>query len=90
MEEKSINTAVADLMALRRLSAFLTATGQARYSIRQLTRPMLEQRIAWLYEQTQLGSSATIRDSVSALAVFLRTLQDHEDWAPDLPRNAVI
>jgi integrase len=72
------------------VSAFLTATGQARYSIRQLTRPVLEQHIAWLHEQPQLSSSATIRDSVSALAVFLRTLQDHEDWAPDLPRNAVI
>ncbi|MBM0229502.1 MULTISPECIES: tyrosine-type recombinase/integrase [Micromonospora] len=24
------------------------------------------------------------------MAVFLRALQDHEDWAPELPRNAVI
>ena len=90
VEEKSINTVSADLLALRRLSAFLTATGQARYSIRQLTRPVLEQHIAWLHQQPQLGGSATIRDSISALAVFLRALQDHEDWAPDLPRNAVI
>ncbi|MBM0230484.1 tyrosine-type recombinase/integrase [Micromonospora sp. STR1_7] len=90
VEEKSINTVSADLLALRRLSAFLTATGQAHYSIRQLTRPVLEQHIAWLHQQPQLGSSATIRDSISALAVFLRALQDHEDWAPDLPRNAVI
>lgn len=90
VEEKSINTVSADLLALRRLSAFLTETGRARYSIRQLTRPVLEAHIAWLHQQPELGSSATIRDSISALAVFLRALQDHEDWAPELPRNAVI
>ncbi len=89
VEEKSINTVAADLLALRRLSTFLTATGQAQYSIRQLTRPVLEQHIAWLHEQGTLASS-TIRDSISAIAVFLRALRDHEDWAPDLPRTAVI
>jgi integrase len=89
VEEKSVNTVLSDLMALRRLSAFLTATGQAQHSIRQLTRPVLEQHVASLHECDELASS-TIRDHISAIAVFLRALQDHEDWAPDLPRNAVI
>lgn len=89
VEEKSINTAVADVLALRRLSSFLTETGQAQYSIRQLTRPVLEQHVAWL-RQDPSWQAATVRDSISAIAVFLRTLRDHEDWAPDLPRTAVI
>jgi len=89
VEEKSVNTVLADLLALRRLSTFLTSTGQAQYSIRQLTRPVLERHIASLHESGDLAAS-TIRDHISAVAVFLRGLQDHEDWAPDLPRNAVI
>jgi integrase len=89
VEEKSINTVIADQMALRRLSTFLTETGQAQHSIRQLTRPLIEQYVASLHEQGELAAS-TIRDNISAIAVFLRALQDHEDWAPDLPRNAVI
>ena len=88
VEQKAIGTVTSDTIAVRRLATFLTATGQAQYSIRQLTRPVLEQHIAWLHG-LQLNS-ATVRDSISAVAVFLRTLQDHEDWAPDLPRNAVI
>ncbi|MEU8180853.1 hypothetical protein AB0B85_19695 [Micromonospora sp. NPDC049044] len=87
VEEKSINTVSADLLALRRLSAFLTVTGQARYSIRQLTRPVLEQHIAWLHQQPQLGSSATIRDSISALAVFLPALQDQRTGRPTCPET---
>jgi hypothetical protein len=30
------------------------------------------------------------KDRQDLLAVFVRALQDHEAWAPDLPRNAVI
>ena len=89
VEEKSVNTVLSDLLALRRLSTFLTSTGQAQYSIRQLTRPVLEQHITSLHESGDLAAS-TIRYHISAVAVFLRALQDHEDWAPDLPRNAVI
>jgi hypothetical protein len=76
-------------MALRRLSTFLTETGQAGYSIRQLTRPVLEQHVSWLHQHPAWQAS-TVRDSISAIAVFLRTLRDHDDWAPDLPRTAVI
>ncbi len=54
--DESINTVAADLLALRRLSGFLTTIGQARYSIRQLTRPVLEQHIAWLHKQGTLAS----------------------------------
>ena len=89
VEERSIATATADLQALRRLSEYLHWTGQAAHSIRQLTRPVLEGHLSWLRQQNHLGS-ATVRDSVSALAVFLRALRDHEDWAPELPRTAVI
>lgn len=89
VEEKANGTVTADLTALRRLSAFLTATGQAQHSIRQLTRPVLEQHVAWLHDETELARPS-IRDSISAIAVFLRTLHEREDWAPDLPRNAVI
>jgi integrase/DNA-binding transcriptional regulator YhcF (GntR family) len=89
VEEKSVNTVLADLLALRRLSTFLSSTGQAQYSIRRLTRPVIEQYVASLHEQVEIAAS-TIRDNISAIAVFLRALQDHEDWAPDLPRKAVI
>lgn len=89
VESKSINTVTADIGALTRLSTYLTETGQAQHSIRGLTRPVLEGHIAWLHTLGTLGASS-IRDAVSVLAVFLRALQDHEDWAPDLPRSAVI
>jgi integrase len=55
---------------------------------RQLTRAALESHLAWL--RTQPLASATIRDETSAIAVFLRALRDHEDWAPQLPRTATI
>jgi hypothetical protein len=81
-------TATSDLKALRRLSGHLATTGQAAYSVAQLTRAALESHLAWL--RTQPLASATIRDETSAIAVFLRALRDHEDWAPQLSRTATI
>lgn len=49
----------------------------------------MEQHVVWLHQCTELAA-CSIRDSISAIAVFLHTLRDHEDWAPDLPRTAVI
>lgn len=89
VEERAIGTVLSDATALRRLSSFLHQGGLAAHSLRQLTRPVLEGYLAWLHEQQSMGQ-ATIRDTVSTTAVFLQALRLHEDWAPDLPRTAVI
>lgn len=88
VDEIAIGTASADLLALRRLSQHLSMTGQANESIAQLTRPVLESFLRVIHHQKL--SAASARDRVSVLAVFLRQLREHEDWAPSLPRTAVI
>jgi integrase len=88
VEEISVVTASSDLKALRRLAARLAQTGQAAHSIKQFNRPVIESYLTWL--RTQQLASSTIRDETSSIAVFLRALRDHEDWAPDLPRTAAI
>lgn len=88
VDEVSPVTATCDLKALSRMSGHLAATGQAPHSVAQLTRAALESHLAWL--RTQPLAQPTIRDETSAIAVFLRALRDHEDWAPELPRTATI
>ena len=88
VEDKAAVTATCDLKALRRLAGFLAATGQAAHSVTQFDRSVIESYLAWL--NTQSLAAPTIRDEVSAIAVFLRALREHEDWAPGLPRTAAI
>ena len=88
VEDKSPTTATCDLKAIRRTSGFLAATGQATHSVTQFDRSVIESYLAWL--STQPLASPTVRDEVSAIAVFIRALREHEDWAPTLPRTAAI
>ena len=88
VEETSAVTATCDLKALRRLAGHLAATGQAPHSVTQLNRAVLESHLTWL--RTQPLAPATIRDEISSIAVFLRALREHADWAPTLPGTVVI
>ncbi len=82
----SVSTAVADLAALTRFSAFLAQASAAGDALADLDRAVLERYLAWL--ATQPGGHSVKEDCVTVVGTFFTAIRQH-GWDDTLPTTAV-
>lgn len=82
----SVGAAFSDVVALIKLSEFLTATVPDAGGLTVIDRPFLERFMAWLPEQS---SGTTVNDRrVGSLHAFFQAIRQH-GWDDTLPATAV-